>query len=402
MHSKRPALRVGLVIFAAIMFATSADAASDKVLYNLNSYSGGEPVAGLIFGGDGNLYGTASVYGYFYLGTVFELSLDGRGEWTAKALHRFGNDSDGISPEGGVVFDSSGNLYGTTSRGGTGGGGIVFELSSDGGPFEWKETVLYNFSGSDGKAPKCGLIWDAAGDLYGTTSGGGSAGNGTVFELSPNGSGGWTEKVLYSFGAGQDGKSPQASLIFDSAGNLYGTTFAGGTMNGGTVFQLTPTGGGGWAETVLFNFGLDGPVRSSLILDGGGNLYGTTVGTSGPAGKGTVFRLNRREGWSETVLHTFSGPDGAAPEAGVTFDRLGNLYGTTSDGGTYKVGTVFMLEPNARGGYDEKVLHSFLGSYSIDGGRPWAGVIFDAAGNLYGTTRDFGLNFSGTVFQVTR
>src|ERR1019366_9536867 len=217
------------------------------------------------------------------------------------------------------------------------------------------EQVLHSFgNGTDGANPQAGLIVDAAGNLYGTTVGGGTYGYGTVFELTPNGSGGWTEKVLYSFCSQAycpDGSEPYAGLIFDAVGNLYGTTLDGGTnWFGGTVFELTPAGGGSWTETVLHSF----------------NKNGT---------------------------------DGANPYAGLIFDAVGNLYGTTEEGGTYGYGTVFELTPAAGGVWTEKVLHNFNNN-GTDGGTPYAGLIFDAARNLYGTTAGGGTYYSGTVFRV--
>src|ERR1035441_332430 len=211
-----------------------------------------------------------------------------------KVLHNFNNNgTDGTNPRAGLIFDAAGNLYGTTENGGTNGVGTVFELTPTAGG-GWTETVLYSFCSqancTDGYQPWAGLIFDAAGNLYGTTVYGGTADTtcsycGTVFELTPNGSGGWTETVLHSFGDGTDGFYPSAGLIFDAAGNLYGTTAMGGTYDypwDGTVFELTPAAGGGWTEKVLYSFG--------------------------------------------------GGTDGYWPEAGLIFDAAGNLYGTTYSG----------------------------------------------------------------------
>ena len=212
----------------------------------------------------------------------------------------------------------------------------------------------FNFNGTDGADPAAGLIFDAAGNLYGTTYGGGTYDWGTVFELTPAAGGGWTEKVLYSFLGGADGFFPAADLIFDAAGNLYGTTGYGGAYDNGTVFELTPTGGGDWTEKLLHSFsynlnGMDGTYpQAGLIFDAAGNLYGTTVG-GGNYGGGTVFELTPTAGgnWTETVLHNFNrnGTDGADPYAGLIFDGAGNLYGTTSFGDVYGDGTVFQLTP---------------------------------------------------------
>jgi uncharacterized repeat protein (TIGR03803 family) len=238
---------------------------------------------------DGGTYGD---------GMVFELSPGEGGAWTETVLHSFGNGSDGQAPESGVIMDAAGNLYGTTVQGGTNcsqsGCGTVYELSpSEDG--SWIETVLHSFDGNDGLQPWASLILDAAGNLYGTTSQGGAYcapfGCGTVFELSPSEGGGWTETVLHSFNNdGHDGEDPVAPLILDPAGNLYGTTTYGGTGLYGTVFELSHRAGG-WIETVLCNFGDDnGVIFGGVVMDRAGDLYGNTEG-GGLYGYGTAFEL---------------------------------------------------------------------------------------------------------------
>ena len=217
---------------------------------------------------------------------------------------------------------------------------MVFELTPAGGG-TWTEKVLYNFGGTDGAQPAAGLIFDAAGNLYGTTAFGGTSDKGTVFELTPAGGGTWTEKVLFNFN-GTGGANPQAGLIFDAAGNLYGTTFDGGAYNLGTLFELTPAGGGSWTEKVLHSFGngTDGSGPwAGLIFDAAGNLYGTTR-YGGSYGGGTVFRFSAQ---SEALLYSFSGADGKNPIAGLVLDAAGNLYGTTELGGASNQGTVFEI-----------------------------------------------------------
>jgi len=271
--------------------------------------------------------------------------------------------------------------------------------------------VLQYFNGKDGANPSAGVIFDAQGNLYGTTDGGGTYNRGVVFELSPNPTGFWTETVLYSFsGVNGDGRYPYAGLVFDSLGNLYGTTAVGGAFNCvgssqgcGTVFELSPGQNGTWTETVLHSFdGRDGALPyASLIIDAAGNLYGTTghggSGANCPAqltvGCGIVFELSPTQGaWTESVLYNFCSlaqcKDGFGPFAGLIFDAAGNLYGTTSDGGAYShcnpsCGTVFELTPG-NGAWTESVLFSFKGKYGAD---PEDDLIFDAKGNIYGTTR---------------
>jgi uncharacterized repeat protein (TIGR03803 family) len=355
---------------------------------------GADPVAQLVFDEEGNLYGTTSVGGSGWCpggcGTIFELTVAGR----ERVLYSFGSQSniDGIYPDAGLIFDKKGNLYGTTFSGGAYGYGTIFELTAKG-----TEKVLYSFSSQtdDGSCPE-GLIFDKEGNLYGTTYSGGAYGYGTIFELTAKG----TEKVLYSFGSqADDGGSLLAGLIFDKEGNLYGTTFSGGAYGGGTIFELTAAG----TEKVLYSFGSqpgDGVnPGAGLIFDEKGSLYTTTAGGGAYGIGGTIFELTA-DGTGK-VLHSFGGEDdGAFPYAGLIFDEKGNLYGTTVYGGacsyaSYGCGTVFEL--TAAG--TEKVLYSF-GGFLGDGADPNAGLIFDKKGNLHGTTSDGGLNGDGTVFEV--
>jgi uncharacterized repeat protein (TIGR03803 family) len=324
--------------------------------------------------------------------------------------------------ESNVILDSAGNLYGTTQGGGTSqncknfGCGTVFAASpvSGGG---WTSKVIYNFTGgTDGEAPAAGLALDSAGNLYGTTqNGGGSAdcpnGCGTIFELSPNGDGTWTETILHKFTGKNDGSYPLASLIIDPAGNLYGTASDGGAaVGGGVVFKLY-NAGGRWKEAVLHNFvGTDGQFPSSALLrDAAGNLYGTTTG-GGAHSDGVVFRLAPVSGgWKFSQLHDFTGAaDGNQPVGDLAIDSAGRIYGATLLGG-YKTdggpgyGVVYRLA-NAKGVWRQVVLYTFMGA--IDGSNPSAGVAFDLRGNLYGTTEGTYTNCTtngcGQVFQLTR
>ncbi len=271
------------------------------------------------------------------------------------------------------------------------------------------ESALYSFAGgSDPKLPYAGLIFDKAGNLYGTTEFGGTNGQGTVFEITPTSSG-WTETVLYNFTGSADGGQPFASLIFDSAGNLYGTTNFGGSSNCnmgcGTVFKLTP-GSGGWTESVLYAFtgGTDGrEPYARLRFDTAGSLYGTTllggnIGSVCSEGCGTVFKLKPgTSGWTESVLYAFQGAgDGAAPYDGLALDAAGNLYGTAYTGGASADGVIFKLSPGSSG-WTESVLHTFKGL--SDGKYPYGDLILDAAGNLYGTAFQGGSGY-GVVFQL--
>jgi uncharacterized repeat protein (TIGR03803 family) len=393
---------------------------------------GAFPVAGLVRDAAGNLYGTTqsagantACFSTYGCGVVFKLSPTG----TQTVLYSFTGGADGANPSAGLVRDAAGNLYGTTTSGGTGcngiGCGVVFKLSPT-----RIETVLYSFTGGpDGRDPYGGLTTDAAGNLYGTTTAGGRTtgtckpsaehpfGCGVVFELirCDSAASGYEFKVLYRFTGGADGSGPNA-LVRDAAGNLYGTTGYGGATSAcdppsgcGVVFKLSPSG----TETVLHSFSEpgDGAFPGGLVRDAAGNLYGTTgfTITSIPFffGLGTVFKLSPNG--TETVLYSFTGgADGGGPN-GVVPDSAGNLYGTTYFGGgstacyyvTGSCGVVFKLSPNGT----ETVLHRFTGG--ADGENSSAGLLRDAAGNLYGTAQYGGANttcFSpygcGVVFKL--
>jgi uncharacterized repeat protein (TIGR03803 family) len=396
---------------------TSARASSFEVLYTfIGGNDGGQSVAGLIADKDGNLYGTTTSGGGTSCqgtgcGTIFKVAPDG----TETILHAFTGGSDGAYPNGALIADTAGNLYGTTENGGAGcdlaiGCGTVFRLAPDG-----TETVLHAFVGGGGKHnhrdggwPEAGLIADATGNLYGTTYYGGrngclgNYGCGTVFMIAPDG----TETILHTF-RGHDGAWPQASLVMDNVGNLYGTTFGGARRNGchgcGAIFKLAPDG----TETVLHAFGggTDGEhPGASLIVDDAGNLYGTSAG-GGRAGLGYVFML--APDGIKTVLHSFKGGnDGWSPYAGLAADGAGNLYGTTYAGGGTGCGgdgcgTIFKLKPNG----SEKILYAFQGG--TDGSTPMAPVAL-VAGNLYGTTEFAGIQNDcekqgcGTVFTLSK
>ncbi len=285
--------------------------------------------------------------------------------------------------------------------------------------------MLYSFCSrtncGDGEFPVAGLIFDQAGNLYGTTEYGGALAAGTVFKLAPNADGSWRESVLHSFCSRTncgDGAEPLASLIFDQAGNLYGATEYGGALAAGTVFKLAPNADGSWRESVLHSFcsrtncGDGAEPFASLIFAQAGNLYGATE-YGGAHGGGTVFKLapNADGSWRESVLHSFCSRtncgDGAQPVAGLVFAQAGNLYGTTFDGGDQGLcsftgavgcGVVFKLTPNLNGGWEEAVLHTFA---DHPGANPGAGLIFDPAGNLYGTSTGDSIGTFGSVFEIT-
>lgn len=400
-------LKTVLAISTLALVVTSTAAAGERVLVNFNANNGNGPYGGLISDVAGNLYGTTTGGGVHSAGTVFELMPKTGSGWSLKLLHSFNdNEVDGITPYTRLVFDSAGNLYGTTNNGGSNNVGTVFQLTPTTSG-SWKETILHSFENNevDGTYPYGGLILDSSGNLYGTTAGGGVDFNGTVFELTPGKTGDWTETVLHNFDF-SDGISPYAGLIFDASGNLYGATYAGGTYGYGTVFELTPQGSGEWNETTIFNFNGqnatgDAPY-ATLIFDSTGNLYGTTV-LGGTYDSGMVFELTPQSSgeWTETIVHSFepSNWDGGNPYGGLIMDAAGTLYGTTNQGGRFNYGTVFKLTPKAGGGWSEKLLHGFNDN-GRDGYNPYCTLLSDHAGNLYGVTYQGGAHNDGAVFEI--
>jgi uncharacterized repeat protein (TIGR03803 family) len=387
-----------LVVAVGLMSVSGAWAASEfKVLHDVS----GGLWSGVSIDANGNLYGASLGGGPYSEGAIFELTPSSKGSWNLIVLQNF-DGTDGGNPNGGLILDAAGNLYGTAA-GGEFDGGEVFELTPGSGG--WALTVLYSLgSGQDGWGPVAGLIWDQAGNLYGTTGAGGIYDEGTVFELAPA-SGEWNESILYSFGSSgsrHDGLNPLDALIWDKAGNLYGTTEHGGIYGGGTVFKLTQ-GSGGWNEQLLHQFGRvwtqGGRLTAGLVFDNSGNLYGTTYEGGSNAcegGCGTVFKLTHGSGgWNETVLYDFPKPgNGSYPSSGVVFDKAGNLYGEAAAGGTGGCdggcGVVYKMTP-AHGRWTYTVLHNFNGA---EGMLPEGGLVFDPEGNLYGTAYNI-------VFEIT-
>ena len=352
------------------------------------------------------------------------------------SLYSFQGNADGWNPIGFLIYDSAGNLYGTTTYGGTGtacdpyGCGTVFELQPPANPGDpWVKTVLHNFNGSDGYWPSTGrMAVDKSGNLYGATQFGGTGGfgYGVVFQLSPGPGGNWTENVLYNFADGDDGGVPANGLTMDASGNLYGTTNDGGAFgqNGaGTIFEISPPAvkGGAWKQTTLYSLEQikDGNEPNDVTLDAKGNLYGTRSADNilctpgSPRFCGTAFELERVGAtWHLKVLHHFQGSsDGSSPWSSMVLDGEGNLYGTTLGFGgniTTAGGTVFELSPPAvgTGPWTETLLYTFSGG--ADGGQPLSDLVFDSKGNLYDTTfygGDLSCNVGvgcGVVFSLMR
>jgi uncharacterized repeat protein (TIGR03803 family) len=328
----------------------------------LYAFKGGKdaanPINALVFDSTGNLYGTGPVGGANNEGAVFELTPVTGGGWSESVIYSFGaHPEDGALPAAGLTVDQSRNLYGTTVNGGSYGYGTVFELVPYSGV--WTESVLYNFQGQnslifDGGNPYAPLTLDSAGNLYGTTYNGGFPGNGTVFELTATGNE-WSEKILYQFDGSPDGARPMAGVTFDPFGNLYGTTYSGGGLEqSGTVFELSPSGGGDWIETVLHRFGPTqndgGQPVAAPILDAQGNLYGTTGSGSPELGPGTAYRLslNGSGHWVESRYNFSGGIGGEYPLGGLIFNGTGELLGTTAyggDGAGSGYGLIFQIKP---------------------------------------------------------
>jgi uncharacterized repeat protein (TIGR03803 family) len=392
------------IILALTVFSQAAQAQTFSVIHNFTGeHDGANPYAGLTIGGEGIFYGTTYHGGMGDNGVVFNMTHNAAG-WLLTPIYEFtGYSNDGSHPLAGVVIGPYGALYGTTYGGGSEGLGTVFELRPSARVCKaalcyWNETVLHSFTGPDGSGPYYGgLTFDQDGNIYGTTYGGGSSSLGVVFELTQSG-GEWMVSILHSFGSGNDGFGPVGGVVFDTAGNLYGTTTEQ-TGSGGTVFELTPSNGA-WTENILFDdffVGASGYYpEGTLMIDQFGNLYGTAA-YGGDYGGGTAFELTPSNGdWNFSVLFSFNGRWG--PIAGLTMDAAGNLYGVTNGDGAYGNGMVFKLT-NSNGAWTLNDLHDFTGG--SDGANSTGAVVLDASGNLYGTTIQGGAYNQGIVWEIT-
>ncbi len=371
------------LLWAVALLVPAIGAQAGVIFTSLYSFTGtndgANPIAGLVQGSDGDFYGTTYDGGTNGVGTVFKISANG----ALASLYSF-NGENGANPEAGLVQGGDGNLYGTTYGGGTNDAGTVFKVSATGAL-----TSLYSFTGTnDGAHPEAGLAWGSDGNFYGTTARGGTNGVGTVFRVSTNGA----LATLYSFTGGTDGWQPNAGLVRGSDGNFYGTTFYGGTNEGGTVFSISTDG----ALTNLYSFtgGTNGEYPYAGLVQGGdGNFYGTTSEFT-TAGNGTVFRISTNG--ALTSLYSFTGgDDGATPFAGLAQGSDGNFYGTAEGGGGNGAGTVFKITTNGA----LTTLYTFTGGN--DGENPYAGLAQDNHGSFYGTTYGGGTNGLGTVFRLT-
>jgi uncharacterized repeat protein (TIGR03803 family) len=420
-------LRFLFFLCVLMLINLTAQPALGQTFRVIHSFTGGDgsgPSAGLIMDQAGNLYGTAAgggpsattSCGWGGCGTVFRLAKQGTG-WVFSSLYAFKGKPDGKYPSAVLVFGPDDGLYGTTSWGGASncfpdGCGTVFKLAPD-GHGGWAESTLYRFTGGDGLDPGFSPVtFDTAGAIYLTTTLGGEEGRGNVVKLSPSHDG-WTSAVLHSFTGGLDGGGPDSGVIFDETGNLYGVTAVGGShfcsaMNNlcGIVFELTLSGGE-WTENVLYNFEGRGdgsaPV-GRLVFDRAGKLYGTTKGdghSDTPGGGGSVFMLTpSNDRWTFTALHSFSSLNifDAGPWAGLVMDSVGNVYGTTFFDGANGCGSVFRLT-RSFSCWTYTSLHDF--TCGSDGGLPLGGLLLGVDGSLYGTASTGGAYGKGVVFEIT-
>lgn len=399
---------------AACMIVIAASNTSWAAGYQrVYSFSGGidgrDPATQLTFDHSGNAFGTTAGGGEFDFGAVFELTPTPDG-WVQTVIYSFAGGNDGLDPHGGVTLGPDGALYGTAVAGGNAGicagdgCGVVYKLTLSGGV--WFQTTIHNFKGgNDGWGPGGRVVFDAAGNLFGTTPNGGTHEAGTIFMMSPNPNGTWTKRTIHNFTGGRDGATGSlGDLLFDSAGNLYGVTEQGGANGIGTVYRLSSSPTGAWKLTTLYAFkGMPDGANpfGGLTWDAAGNLYGTTY-FGGSAGMGTVFQLSAGPNgtWQENVLYSFLGDtDGSLPTSTLTFDSKGRLFGTTSAGGrpSCDCGTVFRLTLSG-GAWNERIVHYF--GKNFDGYAPNYGLTWNN-GDLYGATPAGGTNRTGMIFKFT-
>jgi uncharacterized repeat protein (TIGR03803 family) len=396
---------VAAFVVAATLSSGASASGNSKVIYNFTGGTdGGDPATALVFDSSGNAYGTSVVGGNSGCGTIFKLKPLSGGNWQHSTLYSFSCGFDGKNPYGGVTFDANGNLFGTTVAGGSGnicagdGCGVAYELTKNG------LRVLYDFQGgSDGFGPGGAVIFDTAGNLYGTTPDGGVNSAGTVYELSKRGNQ-WHERVIHAFtGLADGGVGSLGALHIDAYGDLFGVTEIGGAHSAGTIYEMMPDAGGTWDFRTLYAFRGQpdaGSPYGGLIQDGKGNLFGTTY-YGGANGAGSVFELHSlpKRHWSEHVLYSFKGSsDGGLPTSTLLFDSNFDLWGTTSAGGASacNCGTVFKVH---RPTGQEIVLHRF--GASQDGQSPYYGLTPGSNGKLYGSTAAGGLYLQGTIFELT-
>jgi len=398
-----------LAIFAAITILVSGAraASTTTVIYSFLGDTDGEYAdTDLVTDSAGNIYGTTVQGGTSSSGTVFQVTPSG----VHTVIYSFTGGKDGGEPYKGVTLDAQGNIYGTAGVGGMyvgpcvdTGCGTVFKLTNSGGT--WNFAVIHSFTGgSDGWGPGAGVTVDSQGRVFGMTPVGGSNNAGVIYQLKSDSSGNWREKIIHSFTGGKDGLGGSAGrLLPDGAGGFYGACTAGGLNGNGVVFQLSPGTNGSWRLKPLYPFkGMPdaGFPYGGLLLDKSGNLYGTSY-YDGANDLGAVYKLTNTNGtWTESVLYSFKGgSDGNSPISNLVFDSAGNLYGTTSEGGSARClcGTIFKLTPGSGGTWTESVAHRFTGP--PDGAFVYNGMVVDSAGNFYGATVHGGTANEGAIYK---
>ena len=381
-----------LLLLAAL--SHPAEAQTYKVIHSFTAKlsDGGTPFGGPVLDRSGNLYGTTYTGGTYGAGSVYKLSPEGS-NWKYRALYSFGGSTDGDAPGFGTLAIHNGALFGTTE------GGLPFGVAFEVGPCTatlCREKVVHGFgNGLDGAQPIGGVVFDPAGNMYGTTSEGGSTGNGTVYEITASG----TESILYNFAGGTDAASPPAGVTLDSVGNLYGTSSLGGENGFGAVYKLTRSGST-WSYSILYNFqGADDgqyPV-GGVIVDRAGNIYGGTF-AGGINGGGTVYELSPSgDTYTFNTLYSFTGGYSGVYNK-LTFDANGNLYGATEAAGQNGFGLIFKLTPS-NGGWTYTDLYDFADG--TDGGQPYGSLAVDSSGNIFGTTDLGGDDNEGVIFEIT-
>ena len=387
-------------------FARSrSQASTTEIIYSFAGDEDGEYTdSDVAIDAAGNLYGSSVLGGDFGGGTVWQLAPVGS-DWVHTVLYSFTGGADGGEPYKGVTLDAAGNIYGTAVTGGSGscegGCGVTYKLTKSGST--WTQSVIHAFTGgADGSGPGARVTVDKTGDVYGMTPTGGANGLGTIYALHPKPNGGWAIRVIHTFTGGADGSSGSAGKMVLRGGHLYGAATTGGVNGAGTVFELTPTQTGEWDFKTIYSFQGDPDgvfPYGALLFDGAGNIYGTTY-YGGANDLGAVYKLSP-DGvgeWSETVLYSFkTGSDGNSSISNLVFDSTGNLYGTTSEGGSGS-GTIFKLT-RGHGTWTESIPHRFVGS--PDGAFPYAGMVSDGTGAFFGATVHGGADGEGSIYKFT-
>lgn len=393
-----------LVLVAVWGAGATSKGATTEVIYSFAGEDDGEYTdTDIAVDRAGNLYGTSVLGGEFGGGTVWQLSPVGGG-WVHTVLYSFTGGADGGEPYKGVTLDGAGNLYGTAVTGGSGscegGCGVTYKLTKSGDT--WTQRVIHAFTGgADGSGPGSRVAVDKRGNVYGMTPTGGANGLGVIYLLRPRSSGGYALRVIHTFTGASDGSSGSAGKLVLRGGRIFGAATTGGNHGSGTVFQLTPTQTGEWDFKTLYSFAgaPDGVFPyGALLFDAAGNIYGTTY-YGGTNGLGAVYKLSPTLSgeWDETVIYSFqAGNDGNSSISNLVSDPAGNLYGTTSEGGLGS-GTIFELSPGPNETWIESIPHSFQGS--PDGAFPYAGMAGDGSGSFFGATVHGGDTGDGTVYK---